>query len=95
MTAEPVAGKEILTDNHSCSDHHGIGDTQQTIATQTVATENGTADDRLEQIVCKTHTSEDAKMMKHMTYTLEGIPARNHCRDNHQKNHEVIDRREP
>ena len=74
MTGEPDAGKAILGNNHSYAYHHGVGDAQLVIAGETIATENGAADDGLQQIVGETHTSKDAQMMEHTAYTLEGIP---------------------
>ena len=47
MAAEPIAGKEILADDHSASDHDGVGDAQKAVAGQTVAAEDGAADNGL------------------------------------------------
>ena len=74
MAAEPEAGKEVLRNNHAKTNHHGIGDAQLVIASETVATEDGAADDGLQQIVGKTHATEDAQVMEYATNTLEGIP---------------------
>ena len=95
MAAEPIAGEEILTNDHYASDHDGIGDAQIAVAGKPIATENGAADDGLKQIVGKAHTSEDAEMMEHSTNALEGIPGRHHSRNNHQQDDEVVDRLEP
>ena len=74
MTAEPEAGEAVLGDDHCQTYEHGIGDAQLVIAGQTVAAEDGAADDRLKQIVGETHATEDAQMMEHTAHTLEGIP---------------------
>lgn len=84
MAGEPITGEEILTNDHYASDHDGIGDAQIAVAGKPIATENGAADNGLEQIVCKAHASEDAEVMEHTAYTLEGIPSRHHSRDDHQ-----------
>ena len=60
MVAKPITGKEILTNDHSTSDHYGVGDAYMMITCKTIAAEDGAADDRLEQIVGKTHTSKNA-----------------------------------
>ena len=74
MIAKPEAGKEVLCNHHSQSYHYGVGDAQFVITAQPVATEDGAADDRLQQIVGETHTAEDAKMVEYAAYALEGIP---------------------
>ena len=95
MAAKPITGEEILRDDHSTSDHHGVSDAQLIIAGQTIAAEDEAADDGLEQIVGETHAPEDAEMMKHSADALEGIPGRDHSRDNHQQNDEVVDGLKP
>ena len=65
------------------------------IAGQTVATENSTADDGLQQIVGEAHTTKDTEMVKCTADRLKGIPGRNNRRDDHQQNDEVVDRLEP
>ena len=95
MAAKPITGEEILRDDHSTSDHHGVGDAQLIIAGKAIATENEAADDGLEQIVGETHTSEDAEMVEHPTYTLEGILGRDDGRDDHQQDDEVVDGLKP
>jgi hypothetical protein len=74
MIAEPESGETILGDYHARSYHHGIGDAQLVIAGETVTTEDGAADDGLQQIVGETHATEDAQVMEYATNTLEGIP---------------------
>ena len=74
MAAEPETGEAILGNNHAYAYHHGVGDAQLVIAGETIATEDGTANNRLQQIVGETHASKDAEMMEHTAYTLEGIP---------------------
>ena len=74
MAGEPEAGEAVLRDNHSDAYHHGIGDAQLVIAGETIAAEDGTADDGLQQIVSETHAAEDAEMMEHPANTLESIP---------------------
>ena len=95
MTAEPIAGKAVLGDNHRDAYEDGIGDTQLVIATQTVTTEDGTANNGLQQIVGETHTSEDAKVVEHIAHTLECIPSRDNSRDNHQEDDKVVNGFEP
>ena len=95
MTAEPEAGEAILGNNHAYAYHYGVGDTQLVIAGEAIATEDGTADDGLQKIVGEAHTTKDAEMMEHTAETLEGIPRRDHCRDNHQQDDEVVDGFEP
>ena len=53
------------------------------IAGEAIAAEDGAADDGLEQIVSKTHASEDTEMVEHTANALEGIPCRDYCRDDH------------
>ena len=76
MVAEPITGKEILTNDHSTSHNDGIGNTQIAITGKAIAAEDGTADNGLEQIVGKTHTTKDTKMMEHSAHALESIPGR-------------------
>ena len=83
MAAEPITGKEVLTNNHSKSNYDGIGNTYKAITAKTIAAEDEAADDGLEQVVGKTHTPEDTEMMKHSTNALESIPSRDDGRDNH------------
>ena len=65
------------------------------ITSKTIAAEDEAAYDGLEQIVGKTHATEDAKVMEHTTNALESIPGRNYCRDNHQQNDDVVDGLQP
>ena len=65
------------------------------ITGKAIAAEDKAADDRLEQIVGKAHSTEDAEMMKHTPNTLESIPGRNYCRDNHQQDDKVVDGLKP
>ena len=74
MAAEPEACEEVLRDNHCHSYHHSVGDAQLVIASQTIATEDGAADDGLQQVVSETHATKDAKVMEHTAHTLKGIP---------------------
>ena len=95
MVGEPIAGEEVLHDNHAQSHHHGVGNAQFVIASQTVAAEYETADDGLQQIVRETHAAKDAQMMEYTAHALEGIPCRDHSRDNHQEDDEIVDWLEP
>ena len=95
MSAKPEAGEAVLRDNHSDAYHHGIGDAQLVIAGKAVAAEDGTADDRLQQIIGETHAAEDAQVTEHTADTLKGIPCRDHSRDNHQENNKIVDGLEP
>ena len=74
MVGEPEAGEEVLRDDHTNTYHHGVGDAQLVIAGETVAAEDGAADDGLQQIVGEAHASKDAQMTEHLAYTLESIP---------------------
>ena len=74
MAAKPITGKAILRDDHSSTNHHGIGNTQIAIAGQTIAAEDEAADDGLEQINGKTHATKDAEMMEHSAHALKSIP---------------------
>ena len=85
MVLEPVATKGILDNDHSQADEDSIGDAHQTVASQSVATEDKTADDGLQQIVGEAHPAKEAEMGKCATYALEGIPGRNHRRCNHDE----------
>ncbi len=95
MTAKPESGEKVLRDNHANTYHHGIGDAQFVIAGQTIAAEDGAADDGLQQIVGETHAAKDAQMMEHTAHTLKGIPSRDDSRDYHQEDDEVVDGLEP
>ena len=95
MTAKPIAGKTILTDDHRCPHHNGVCDTQRAIASQTVTAKDGTANDGLQQIVGETHASEDAKVTENLANTCESIPGGDHRRDNHQQDKEIVDGRQP
>ena len=74
MVAEPITGKEILTNDHSTSHNDGIGNTQIAITGKAIAAEDGTADNGLEQIVGKTHAAEYAEVVEHSAHILEGVP---------------------
>ena len=95
MVAEPITGKEILTNDHSTSHNDGIGNTQIAITGKAIAAEDGTADNGLEQIVGKTHATEDTEVMKHTPNTLESVPGRNYCRDDHQQYDKAVNRLQP
>ena len=95
MVAEPITGKEILTNDHSTSHNDGIGNTQIAITGKAIAAEDGTADNGLEQIVGKTHTSENTQMMQHLAHALRSIPCRNDGRHNHHQYHQIVDRVKP
>ena len=74
MAVEPIAGKTILTDDHGCTNHNGIGYAQIAIASQTVTIEDGTAYDGLQQVVGEAHAVKDAKVMQHLANFVESIP---------------------
>ena len=95
MTAKPTAAEGILTDDHRQTNHHGVCDAYLIVTAKTIAAEDGTADNGLEQIVGKTHATEDAEMMKHSTNAPESIPCRDDCRDNHQQYNEIVDGLQP
>ena len=95
MTAKPVAAEGILGDDHRQTDHHGVCDAYLIVTAKTIAAEDGTADNGLQQVVRETHATKDTEMMEHSTNALEGIPGRDDCRDDHQQDDEVVDRFEP
>jgi hypothetical protein len=74
MVTKPKACETILTDNHRQAYHHGIRDAKFVIAGKTVTAEDKASDDRLQQIVGKTHATEDAQVMEHSTHTSKSIP---------------------
>jgi len=74
MAGKPEAGEEVLRDNHCHSNHHGVGDAEFVVAGETIAAEDGAADDGLQQIVGKAHAAKDAQVMEHTSNTLESIP---------------------
>ena len=74
MVLKPIAGEEILGDNHCQPDYHGVCDSQLMVTGQAVAAEDSAADDGLEQIVGKTHATKNAEMMQHSANALESIP---------------------
>ena len=74
MAAKPEPGEDVLRNNHRQTYENGVGDAQFVIAGETVATEDGAADDGLQQIVGEAHATEDAQMMEHTTHALESIP---------------------
>ena len=84
MTGEPITGEERVDDDDCTPHHKGVGDAQNTVAGEAVAAEDGAADDGTEQIVGKTHPTEDAHVMEQPAHTFEGIPGRDDGRDNHQ-----------
>ena len=91
MILKPITAEEVLADDHAQADDHSIGGTESSIAGQTITTEDGTADDGLQQIVGKTHSAEDAEVMKYAAHTSESIPGRDYCRDNHQQDQKTVD----
>ena len=95
MVGEPESCEEVLRNNHTQSYHYGVGDAQLVIAAQAIATEDGAADDGLQQIVSEAHASKDAQVMEHIPNALEGIPRRDHSRDYHQEDDKVVDGFEP
>ena len=95
MVGEPVAAEDVLADDHQESHKYGVGDAQFVVAGKSVATEDETADDGLQEVVGEAHTSEDAQVTEHLTDTLKGIPGRDDSRDDHQQDEEIVDGREP
>ena len=70
MIGQPIAGEEILTHNHSASNHNSVGGAQKSVAGEAVAAEDGAADDGLQQIVGEAHTTEEAEMTKQTAHCL-------------------------
>ena len=95
MVLEPIAAKDVKDDDHGQTDEHGVGDAYKAIAGQTIAAEDKTADNGLQQIVRQTHTSEETKVAEGVSNGFKGIPCRNHRRGDHQEYEEIVDRREP
>ena len=95
MAAKPIAAEGILGNHHHQADKYGVSNAHFIIAPQSIATEDKTANDGLQQIVGEAHATKDAQVMEHAAHTLEGIPSRDYCRDDHQEDDEVVDRCEP
>ena len=95
MGSEPIATEDVLAYNHCQSDEHGVGDAHTSVAGQSVAAEEETADDGLQQIVGEAHSAEGAEVAECTAHRLEGIPRRDHSRNNHEEYEEVVDRCEP
>ena len=83
MAAEPPTAEKVLADNHAKADEDGIGDADKPIALQSVAVEDETTYDRLQQVVREAHTTKHTQMFKRLANTLECIPSRDDGRDNH------------
>ena len=81
MTAEPIPAEGILCQDHAQTDKHCIGDTYLIVTAQTVATEDETADDGLQQVVGETHPTEGTEVFQHAAHPFKGIPGWDHCRD--------------
>ena len=84
MTAKPTAAEGILTDDHRQTNHHGVCDAYLIVTAETIAAEDETADDGLQQVVGKTHAPEDTEVVERLSHALESIPGRDDSRDNHQ-----------
>ena len=78
MIAEPESAESVLNDDHSQTYHHGIGDSQMAIESETIAVEEGATDNGLEQVVGETHAPKDAEMVEHLANATEGVPGRNY-----------------
>ena len=95
MAAKPPAAEEVLADNHAKANEYGVGNADKSIAFQSVTAEDKAAYDRLEQVIGEAHATKCTQMFQHAAHTLESIPSRNDCRDNHQQDKKVIDGRKP
>lgn len=95
MALEPITAKRVLKENHGKANEHGVCDAHKAIASKSIATEDETANDGLQQVVGQTHASKKAKMTEHATHGVKGVPCRNHRRCNHYENEEVVNRSEP
>ena len=60
MVLEPVPSKGVLDDDHGQTNEYGVGDAHKSIASKSIATEDKTANDGLEQVVGETHASKEA-----------------------------------
>ena len=45
MVLKPITTKDILCDDHSQTNEHGVGDAYKPVACQTIAAEDKTAED--------------------------------------------------
>ena len=95
MVSEPIAAESILRDDHSQSDEYGIGRSNKSIAGQSVAAEDETSDNRLQQVVGQTHAAKGAEVAESVSHRAEGVPCRNHRRCDHREDEEVVDGGEP
>ena len=95
MSFEPIASKDIEDDDHDEPDEHCVSDTHQPIASQSIATEDEAADDRLQEVVGKAHAAKEAEVNQCVTHPLESIPSGNDRRCDHHEDKEVVDGIEP
>ena len=95
MALEPITAKGILDKDHGQTDEHGVCDAHKSIAGQTIATEDETANDGLQQVVGETHAAKETKMAESTANGVEGVPCRNHRRCDHREDEEVVDGSEP
>ena len=74
MAAEPPTAEKVLANDHAKTDEDGIGDADEPIALQSVAVEDETTYDRLQQVVREAHATKHAQMFQRLANTLECIP---------------------
>ena len=74
MAPKPISAKCVLDDDHGKADEYGVGDAHKAVAAKSIAAEDETADDGLQQVVGETHAAKEAEMSKHATHTLGSIP---------------------
>ena len=63
MITKPITTEKILEDDQTQSDEHSVGGANKSVAGKTVAAEDETTTNGLEQIIGKTHTTEYTQMV--------------------------------
>ena len=85
MIPEPDPAESILDYDHSYAYQHGVGSADPMVAGEAEAAEDETAEYGLEEIIGEAHTAEYAQMMQDLAESGEGIPAGNHCGNDHEE----------
>ena len=63
MITEPITTEKVLANDHAQADEHSVGGANKSVAGKTVAAEDETTNNGLEQVVGKTHTTEYTQMV--------------------------------
>ena len=74
MVLKPIAAEKVLANDHPQADENGVCDADKAIAGQSIAAEDKTADDRLEQVVGEAHAAIEAQVAQRAANTFESIP---------------------